>query len=313
MPFDVSRVGTYFANYSTPRGIEFSIDRQSVEDTEASHRYAAEIAQLVNLGYREFLKKVEARSAKSIFELNAQSRMRGGEVCDSCTGRELADAYFNYADLLCFKLIQVYPDQDVKAVQPEYLDLNALTKKSGTIWCIQNHYNVPLGAGRVIPFYDEALLPFTYSYAIRRLKESQLKEEMYVVESHRVVSMLFDCDPDSTVEFFDAKLVPTAPANLCIERISVGSVRFGDPAQGVLAEVQGRWTGAIYLRNFETPERKPYVFLGRHRVLIQKSSRLRSYLEDLKVAGRLIKLAETVALLQDDEAGFKPAAIAGLL
>lgn len=66
--------------------------------------------------------------------------------------------------------------------------------------------------------------------------------------------------------------------------------------EGILAEVQGRWSGTIYLRNFGTPNGKPYVFLGRHRILVQKTSRLRSYLEGLKNEGRLIKLAETVAL-----------------
>ena len=40
---------------------------------------------------------------------------------------------------------------------------------------------------------------------------------------------------------------------------------------------------------------------------------LRSRLEDLKAEGRLIKLAETIAFLQDDEAGFTPAAVADLL
>jgi len=40
---------------------------------------------------------------------------------------------------------------------------------------------------------------------------------------------------------------------------------------------------------------------------------LRSYLEGLKNEGRLIKLAETVALLKDDEAGFTPAALADML
>jgi hypothetical protein len=62
-------------------------------------------------------------------------------------------------------------------------------------------------------------------------------------------------------------------------------VGFAGPAAGILAEIQGRWSGAVYLRDFVTPDGKPYVFLGRSRVLIQKSSRLRSRLEDLKAEG----------------------------
>ena len=113
MCFDTNRVGTYFANYTTPRGIEFSIDRQQLLDTEASRRFASETAQLVHRGYREFLKTVGTQSAKSIFELNSQSRMFGGEVPDTLTGRELAEAYSNYPDLLCFKLISGSPQMQM--------------------------------------------------------------------------------------------------------------------------------------------------------------------------------------------------------
>jgi hypothetical protein len=314
MCFDTNRVGTYFANYTTPRGIEFSIDRQQLLDTEASRRFASETAQLVHKGYREFLKTVGTQSAKSIFELNAQSRMSGGEVPDTLTGRELAEAYSNYPDLLCFKLIPVRLDADVRIVEPEYLNLSELAKRSGIIWVIQNHYLVPVGGGKFASFYDESLLPFAYLYATRVLNQFRVTEDMFVVESHRLASMLFDGDPSSTVEFFKALLVPGKPAvDLCIQRISLGNVRFTGPAEGILAEIQGRWTGAIYLRDFVTPNGKPYVFLGRSRVLIQKSSRLRSHLEDLKAEGRLITLADTIALLQDDEAGFTPAAVADLL
>jgi hypothetical protein len=314
MCFDVTRVGTYFVNYTTPLGIEFSIDRQQLLDTEASRRFATQTAQLIHSGYREFLKSIGAQSAESIFVLNAESRMNGGEVPDTFTGRELADAYSNYPDLLCFKLRAVRPDNDVRKVQPEYLNLRELAKRSGIIWVVQNHYQVPVGGGRFASFYEESLLPFTYLYATRRLKESTVQEDMFAVEPHRLASMLFDCDPNSTVEFFDALLVPGMPAvEVCIQRISLGNVRFTGPPEGILAEIQGRWSGAIYLRDFVKPNGKPYAFLGRYRVLIQRSSRLRSYLEDLKTEGRLIKLADTIALLQDDEAGFTPAALADLL
>ena len=103
------------------------------------------------------------------------------------------------------------------------------------------------------------------------------------------------------------------PVNVCIQRISLGNVCFTGTPQNILAEVQGRWTGAIYLRDFATPNGRPYAFLGSRRILIQKSSRLRSYLEDLKNENRLIKLADTIALLRNDEAGFTPAAVADLL
>jgi hypothetical protein len=101
--------------------------------------------------------------------------------------------------------------------------------------------------------------------------------------------------------------------SVCIQRISVANVRFAGPTEGILAEVHGAWSGTIYLREFTVPNGKPYVFLGRHRVAIQKSSRLRSRLEDLKQQSQLIKLAGMIALLKDDEEGFTSPSLAKLL
>jgi hypothetical protein len=123
--------------------------------------------------------------------------------------------------------------------------------------------------------------------------------------------MLFDGDPESSVEFFSLPQMPKIP--ICIQRISLDNVRFGNPPDGILAVVQGFWTGAIYLREFAAPNGRPYVFLGRSRVLIHKSSRLRSHLEKLKSEGRFRKMADAISLLKEVDAGFAPTEIAGLL
>jgi hypothetical protein len=55
------------------------------------------------------------------------------------------------------------------------------------------------------------------------------------------------------------------------------------------------------------------VFLGRHRVLVEASSRLKVYLEDLKSQSRLTKMADTIALLKQDEAGYPPKELSSIL
>lgn len=312
--FDILRVGTYFANYLTPRGIEFSIDRRQLQETAASGQFAAEISQLVHRGYREFLAKTNSRDPRVIFALNWQSRMNGGEVVDSFTHGELADAYSNFPDLLCFKLRKVQSANLFESVQPEYVDLATVAKRTGTIWVIQNSYFPKIGQGRYASFPAESLLSFAYLYAQRELGRVERDGDIFVVEPDRGASMLFDCAPNSTVEFFKALLLPgQSPVDICIQRISLRDVDFTRTAREILCEVQGRWSGAIYPRSFATPNGKPYVFLGRHRVLIEKSSRLMSYLEDLKSRGRFMKVAETIAFLNDDEAGFTPSALMGLV
>jgi hypothetical protein len=309
--FDVSRVGTFSANHRSPRGFEFSIDRQSLLANQAAEEFAKTITQLVHSGYREFLKEARAQNEKAIFELNTESRIGGGNVFDVLTGNELSAAYSSYPDLLCFKLREVRAGVAFSASNVQYLDLTRLAKQSGVAWVIQNSYSTPVGGMRQAYAPPESLLPAAYQYAQSRLAQAGAGKEMFVLEPDRAASMLFDGDPESTVEFFS--LPGLAGKQICIQRMSLENVRLRDAPEGILAVVQGRWTGAIYVREFATPDGRPYVFLGRHRVLIQKSSRLRVHLEDLKSEGRLIKLADTIAQLKEDEAGFTPTGIAGLL
>jgi hypothetical protein len=306
--FDLNRVGNVFANYRTPRGLEFSIDRQALLPNEAARQFTRDIAHLVHDAYREFLKKTGSQNPESIFTLNEQSRMNGGNVFDTFTGDELADAYANYPDLLCFKLIEVDPEKDLWEVMPRFVDLRTLVNMKGTIYVFQNSYTTPAGRGQA--YIDgEGHLPMAYAYARHSIRQGPPNGNTFVIEANRPASMLFDADPNSTVEVVRAERI----LNICIQKITLSNIRFADPPGGILAEVQGRWSGAVYLRDFSTPDGKPYVFLGRHRVLIRKSCRLRHYLEELKGQGRLMKLAETVALLKEDEAGYVPEAVAGLL
>jgi hypothetical protein len=82
---------------------------------------------------------------------------------------------------------------------------------------------------------------------------------------------------------------------------------------GILAEVRGRWSGAVYVRDFDRMDSKPYAFLGRYRVVVKRSSRLQEHLHELKVAGRLARIATLARDLTEDDAGFTPKSVYALL
>ena len=146
----------------------------------------------------------------------------------------------------------------------------------------------------------ESLVSAAYSYARTRL--AQTNERTFVLEPNALASMLFDYDPESSVEF--ASIPGPINVQVPIQKITIEKVKFADGPQRILGQVQGRWTGAIYIREFKSPNGRPYVLLGRSRVLVESSSRLRPYLEDLKRQAQLIKMADTIALLKLDEAGY---------
>ena len=308
--FDLPRVGTFHANNRNPLGFEYSIDRQALIGNRAAEEFSRTIVSLVHSGYRHFLGKVGAQDPRSISQLNTESRTGGGNVYDTFTENELVEGFGKYPDLLCFKLIEVAPGVPFVDAKTRYMNVTDLAAQKGTAWVIQNGYSRPMGGLQISYIQAEGLVPVAYQHAQNQLARIP-DQSAFVLEPDRCASMLFDGDPKSSVEF--ASIMGVPGTQVCIQRMNLENVRFTSPPEGILAKVQGRWTGTVYVRQFATPEGRPYVFLGRHRVLVQDSSPLELHLDNLKSRAQLIRIADTIAHLKDDEAGFRSDALAGLL
>jgi hypothetical protein len=140
-------------------------------------------------------------------------------------------------------------------------------------------------------------------------RDGHVSGPVFVMAADRRGSMLFDADPESSIHFVsDARY-----GQLCIQSISLARVKFDAPPENILAQVTGRWSGAIYLRAFETPSKKPYLFLGQHRVLIQRESQLARCLVEFNALGRKVQLAETIADLREDDEGYTPVSVRDLI
>jgi Histidine kinase-, DNA gyrase B-, and HSP90-like ATPase len=309
--FDLTRVGLFASNHRTPSGFEYAIDRQQLLANSASQNYSQDVTDLIHDGYRAFLDFTGTRNPEAIVALREQAAMHGGNVYDTFTGTELADACTSFPDLQCFRLHEVDTNRSFETAVVHHVDLHQLQKMSGSVLFMQNRHDRPAPGGGHYSFYSESVdaTRFVYECGKSYLKMRSDDERIFVAEADRNASMLFDGDPDSTVLYAQ---VP-AFGDICIQRANLSKVQFSGAPRNVLAEIQGRWAGAVYLREFTTPNNKPYVFLGRHRVLILKSSRLAVHLQGLTDGGRRVKLAEVIHCLTEDQAGFTPAAIAALI
>lgn len=296
--FDLSRIGAFIANKQSPKGFDFSIDRQQLLDSPTSKNYSLEISELIHKAYRCFLQDTNSYSPSYIYNLNMQSTMHGGNVYDQYTGDELKIAHDRYPDLLCFKLYKVDKSIDFKSITPLYIDLKTLMKMKGTIWLNQNSYSTNTQIYSPGAYYRAEDL----SSIVFECAQSQLgpKQEHYVIEANRPASMLFDNDPESTVEFIKTRL----PFSFCFQKISIENIK-PDLVNGDIYEgVRGTWAGTIYMKEFRTPNNHPFIFLGRHRVLIRKESKLSKTVIDLYGQNRHLKLANIIKLLNEAEQGF---------
>jgi hypothetical protein len=312
--FAIDRIGAANTNHQSPRGFEFSIDRQSLVENDASLALSRDATDLVHRGYRDFLKATDAYSPEQIFRLNEESELNGGNVFDQYTGRELWCANRRWADLLCFRLFRVDVDCAYVDVVPMYVNLSQLLELRGLCWMIQSRVDKKLADGRSASIPAEKLHGAAYFLGQETLRTAGTTEPAYVLDANRPASMLFDADPDSAVEMRDISSIHWGGAiTVCVQRLSLQNLQLDPQRHNILVEVSGRWSGAVYVRNFSRPDGKPYVFLGRYRVLVHYSSPLHNHLQSLKASGRLIKIATLIADLLEDDQGYSPTSLTGLL
>ncbi|SER90037.1 HD domain-containing protein [Sphingobium sp. YR768] len=296
---DLFRVGTCTANRTTPRGIGFSLDRTQMIENEASLQFEEEVTDLIHEGYRAFLRETGGQDLPTVAALREQAAMHGGNVYDVFTKDELYQAVRRFPDLAPIRL---YPFSQSK---PIYIQPDEIHKVPGQAFLLQQtRFAGVQGPLQVDPSSKGSI---GLARTLAPLSGPDVAT-VYAMATERSASWLFDADPNSAVVFVQTPIYGTVPLLL----VDLQAVDIRRPA-GVLAEVSGRWSGAVYLRDFEHPNGKPYVFLGRYRIVVKIDSRLAKEIAILVRDGRSSKLADLVADLQEDEAGYPPARLAGLL
>ncbi|MEZ6939026.1 ATP-binding protein [Aeromonas sp. S12(2024)] len=303
---DVLRVGTYHMNSLTPKGFEFSIDRQQLNNNYAENQYTDEVRNLFHKGYRSFLKSTDSYDPKTIHTLQNEAARNGGNVYDTFTDSELTIAYQNYPDLICNKLIPVKPTSRLQdsVINAKYINLTELANIEGIVFCLQGQRNL-LNGGVYFPLESPQALEISYSFAQDFVINNNPKTPIYIMQPDRNFSMLFDNDPLGSANVLSI----CKDLDVSLLNINLSRVNYQNGPINVVPNIHGRWSGTIYWREFKTPDNKPYLFLGRHRVLIKPNTKLYSHLKNLADDNRFATIANTIHLLQEDEAGHKPDAL----
>jgi len=283
-------------------------------ESAQSNQIRRGIAQCLHDGYRAFLRQHHAYDPASIYRLNEESELGGGNVFDVYTENEIASAAEDYPDLLCFRLIEVGTTDKLQDATIHHVDLTGLLQLPGICVFAQTTLELPAQVGQYRGVPADNLLPYAYAAAAQIRYREKLDMPVYVLEANRRASLLFDADPTSTI--FEARLPTDGAGNhvhMILQRCSLGNMNLDPAKHGIIAVVQGRWTGALYARDFEIHGDQPYAFLGRHRVIIKTHTKLYEQCIRLNEQQRLSKLAELIADLQHHSQGLRPESLRTLV
>ena len=296
--FDVLRLGLYHANHRSPAGIEFALDRSSLIQNDASETVAFNIWHLVHQGYKAFLSKMQSTDPMTVFKLNRQSEMHGGNVFDTSTSNELVRAAQHFPDLYPIELIPI----DTQSDRIQYVDLARLRQMEGDVFCLQDRLMAPAGQGQNFMLDPETQQAMTLVYGIVRSVDmpNPSNTPRYITKPNRMSSMLFDGDPDASLVVFTHPQLGKG----AIQRTSLQRIRYEGERPTSIASVRGRFSGTVYSLNFEPLDGKPYVQLGRYRMAVLRGSDLERHIIKLESDGRQTKIADLMSKLSDDAQGF---------
>ncbi len=307
---DLERVGTYKVNATSPRGFEFSIDRTQLNDNEAAQEFIKSARDIIHDGYRDFLRQTNSYSPSAINRLQREAAAGGGNVYDQFTGSELSTAKSSYPDLICLELIPVMRDCEFNHARrsARYVSLNELCSMSGIVWCLQaQRGRFSLRGAPYFSLEDSGMLELVYAFIQRQQEALRDDIPIYIARPDRNFSLLFDNDSRSYAH------VTSLPNEFCFLAVNLANVDYTGNAVNIIPDIRGVWTGAIYWRDFDVSDNKPYLFLGRHRVLVRPGTALQSHIQALADNSRFSAIANIVKLLQEDEAGHLVEELKGLL
>ncbi|MDV7212467.1 HD domain-containing protein [Azotobacter beijerinckii] len=305
---DLPRIGTYKINATTPQGFEFSIDRGQLNNNEAAKQFIEDARKIIHDGYRAFLKETNSYYPEAINRLQREAALGGGNVYDQFTALELASAKANYPDLICMEFIPIAQGCNFSEAKHNaiFVNLTQLSGMDGIVFCLQAKRSMfSYRGGSHFPLESPQALEVAFKWVQRQQKTLKHNIPIYIAQPDRNFSLLFDNDSSSTVH--------VSEGGLCFLAVNLKRIDYIKQPAGIIPDIGGPWAGAIYWRKFDAPDNKPYLFLGRHRVLVKPGTPLQSHIQALAVDLRFSAISDIVKLLQEDEAGHKPEALTGLV
>ncbi|KUO78200.1 MAG: hypothetical protein APF81_26455 [Desulfosporosinus sp. BRH_c37] len=126
------------------------------------------------------------------------------------------------------------------------------------------------------------------------VKSIPFEEPQYLIEPSIESSMLFDNCPDSKIF-----IIPTDQFKLYLMAIPIESLDLKKHSH-IMGHVQGPWAGTIYENEIIKPKSEyNFVFLGRHRIILNRNSELALYIRGHYQEGKIFTIANILNKLYE--------------
>lgn len=293
--FNPFLIGGYTIHTSDPKGFVYSLDRRMIIDSPRLTEVKQKLENLIWAGYIEFLSETNSLHPEKIYEFNTTSRRNGGSIASGInSGDVLINLNKSRYRFIIYKLYKIESGIEINKAKVIYKSLDEILKMNITIYTCQSYimkYN----------FYRISTEEIFKHYHILSRNLIEL-DDCFYHEASLETAILFDNQPDSSI------LQIQIPDNFGGEikipylKINPSKVNFSSRSNGYLGNVQGVWSGSIYIK--EIIGNTQYSFAAQHTIVIPPRTALSMRIEKMYAEGQYYKLCSLISKLSQAENGF---------
>jgi hypothetical protein len=297
--FDISLSGSFVIHTENPAGIKFSLNRQSLLDSNRLEEIKKESKLFVYDALKQFLKENDCLNLETIHRITHESMLNGGsKIRRSYAPDSLATIYQEAKEFMVFKLAKIERGKTYSTSTIEYLTIDDLLKRKYTVWTFQD----AVREVRLWP-HPETEEYFNQAYHIL---SSRIEEGLnYFHEPSILTTLLFDNIPESEIFVIEIFVTPTQKVFLPYMRIDTAKyIPDYSPASNVMGNFRGIIAGTVIVKKINGARQ---FFLGNanhQNLIVDPDSLLKADLEKLFQSNQENEVIEIIRAIEETLNGF---------
>jgi len=194
--------------------------------------------------------------------------------------------------LIIFKLFCIEKGKDLSSANVSYLNITELCNQEYNIWsCDPINY-------RTEEKNNIKLLP--YQVILDNIEE---KSRVFFHHISKEFDMLFDNDPNSTIEIFkNPNVSDLRRPFISFMHVKSNTVVLTEECPGFICTISGVWSGTVLERKIIGDPN--YIFIGQNKLVVNSNSLLSSHIRELNQNGQIIKICKLANLLHEANSGY---------
>ncbi|MFC0772964.1 HD domain-containing protein [Terrimonas alba] len=290
--FGVTNIGGYKANKKDPKGISFTLNRNSIMESPESIAFSKHLFTEMHKGYITFLKSVNSYSIEEIYRLNKESHTQSGDLTTTFNANDLPLFLKNFPELIVFKLYKIDRNKSFENCEVSFYDLNNIHRQDKFVITASTSLDF---LPRNVKHDQKASMIYDIVKPIDKF------QGMYLISESGHFNILDAHQPDGYLERIIDVRVNGAVRQMHVSVLHLQQVDFLQKNSHFLGFTRGHdWAGSIRIKDIKNAN----FILNHQDLIVAKGSVLETDVLNLLNEGQNYKLCSLINQLELAIQGF---------